>query len=319
MPPTAPRPVVVVAGALLDEQGRVLIARRPHHQPHGGYWEFPGGKLEPGETPAMALARELAEELDVAMCGARPLITVRCRREGQPMVFSLWRVFDYRGTPRPRLGQALAWARPTRLNPARFPAPDRPAITALCLPATYLITPEVEQPRAFLATLARILRRGTVGAVQWRAHRLDDAAYAALAPQVHACCQAHAVPLFLNRMPALAATLPGEGLHLRAAMLDELTARPRGPWRWIGASCHNAAELARAEALGLDYALLSPVRPTASHPGQPALGWPAFAALVATVNLPVYALGGVGPVDLDTAWRHGAQGIAAQRAWWGDD
>ncbi|MFZ0789419.1 MAG: thiamine phosphate synthase, partial [Chromatiaceae bacterium] len=84
----------------------------------------------------------------------------------------------------------------------------------------------------------------------------------------------------------------------------------------VGASCHSAAELARAAALGLDYALLSPVKPTASHPETQALGWDGFAALTDPVPLPVYALGGLDPTDLGDAIHHGAQGIAAIRGLW---
>jgi 8-oxo-dGTP diphosphatase len=84
----------------------------------------------------------------------------------------------------------------------------------------------------------------------------------------------------------------------------------------VGASCHDHEELQRAAALGLDYALLSPLRPTASHPESAPLGWTRFGELVETVPLPVYALGGLAPQDLGEAFQHGAQGIAAIRSLW---
>jgi 8-oxo-dGTP diphosphatase len=84
----------------------------------------------------------------------------------------------------------------------------------------------------------------------------------------------------------------------------------------VGASCHDAEELARAADLGLDYALLSPIRPKSPHPGAPHLGWEEFAVLVADARLPVYALGGLGPEDLDQAIDRGGQGIAAIRGFW---
>ncbi|MEN6585502.1 MAG: thiamine phosphate synthase, partial [Sulfuricella sp.] len=84
----------------------------------------------------------------------------------------------------------------------------------------------------------------------------------------------------------------------------------------VGASCHSADELARAAELGLDYVLLGAVLPTLSHPGAPALGWEAFAALIGDYPLPVYALGGMCPDHLETAWSAGAHGIAMLRGAW---
>jgi 8-oxo-dGTP diphosphatase len=87
---------------------------------------------------------------------------------------------------------------------------------------------------------------------------------------------------------------------------------------WVGASCHDLHELQQAQRLGLDYVLLSPVLPTPSHPDAVPLGWQRFTQWVEQVNLPVYALGGVGLESLDLAKQYGAQGIAAIRAFWTD-
>ena len=109
--------------------------------------------------------------------------------------------------------------------------------------------------------------------------------------------------------------MAADGLHLASRYLTELHQRPDG-WPLVGASCHGAADLARAAELGLDYALLSPVMPTASHPGSQHLGWEDFAALVEEALLPVYALGGLVPGDVERAIRCGAQGVAAIRGLW---
>jgi 8-oxo-dGTP diphosphatase len=86
--------------------------------------------------------------------------------------------------------------------------------------------------------------------------------------------------------------------------------------RWFGASCHDAADLERARALGADYAVLGPVRATPTHPGATPLGWEGFARLAVGAGLPVYAIGGVGPAEIPQAWRHGAQGVAGISAFW---
>ncbi|MGH8214955.1 MAG: thiamine phosphate synthase, partial [Rhodanobacteraceae bacterium] len=106
----------------------------------------------------------------------------------------------------------------------------------------------------------------------------------------------------------------GVGVHLRAAQLRELRERPLPSTSWVGASCHDAEELELAARLGADFAILSPVRATVSHPGARPLGWDGFARLVADARLPAYALGGVEPADLERARAAGAQGVAGVRA-----
>jgi len=112
----------------------------------------------------------------------------------------------------------------------------------------------------------------------------------------------------------LARKVGGDGVHIPCQSLMQLTARPRMPL--CAASCHNAGHLAHAAALGFDLAVLSPVLPTASHPGEPGMGWENFAELVRGHPLPVYALGGMKPESLDTAVRHGAHGVALLSGIW---
>jgi 8-oxo-dGTP diphosphatase len=119
--------------------------------------------------------------------------------------------------------------------------------------------------------------------------------------------------LLVNHDVELALEL-GVGVHLRAAQLRELRVRPLPPTSWVGASCHDAEELELAARLNADFATLSPVQVTASHPNAKPLGWDGFARLVVDARLPVYALGGVGPADLERARLAGAQGVAGIRA-----
>jgi 8-oxo-dGTP diphosphatase len=118
----------------------------------------------------------------------------------------------------------------------------------------------------------------------------------------------------VSRDAELARTAGADGVHLSARQLMDAGARPDFPL--AAASCHDADELAQAARLDLDFAVLGPVMPTASHPGQPGIGWDRFAALAGGLPLPVYAIGGLGPRDLDEARRHGAHGVAAIRAAW---
>jgi 8-oxo-dGTP diphosphatase len=309
------RRIHVAAGALLDAQGRVLVARRPDGVHQGGLWEFPGGKLEPGEPVRAALARELREELGVEVRAARPLIRVHHDYGDRHVLLDVFLVTDYAGTPCGLEEQPLDWVAPSAMDPGRFPAADRPIIDALRLPERYLITgTEPGDEQAFLLRLRAALA-ADVALVQLRRHDLDDAAYVRLARAALPLCRQAGARLLLNRDPGVASGLQADGLHLRAETLWRLLARPDG-CALVGASCHTAADLARAARLGLDYALLGPVLPTKTHPDAAPLGWPGFAALADTAALPVYALGGMRQEHLADSFAHGAQGIAAIGGLW---
>lgn len=307
----------VAAGVISDAQGRVLIAKRPEHAHQGGLWEFPGGKLEPGEPSAQGLARELAEELGIQVSASRPLIRLRHDYGDRHILLEMRRVLAYQGRPHGREGQAIRWLAPEAMEASAFPAADRPVISALRLPERYLITgTEPRAPEAVAAHLERVLAATGVKIVQLRAPWLTADQYATLAEHCAPLCRAAGAKLLLNCSLALASELPSDGVHLSAHRLRALPARPARLQRLLGASCHDAAELANAAELGLDYALLSPVCPTATHPLAKPLGWQRFAELVEAATLPVYALGGVGEADLERAFAHGAQGIAGIRNFW---
>ncbi len=122
--------VTVVAVALIDADGRVLLAQRPAHKEHGGLWEFPGGKIHPGETPEAALIRELKEELGIdvpARCLA-PLTFASHSYETYHLLMPLYACRNWHGEPEPLEGQKLAWVRKDRLPTYAMPAADVPLI-----------------------------------------------------------------------------------------------------------------------------------------------------------------------------------------------
>lgn len=321
MPSIGPEPartnlIQVAAGAIEDDRGRILITRRPAHVHQGGLWEFPGGKLESGESPEQGLTRELAEELGIRVLASRPLIRVHHDYGDRRVLLDVRRVESFTGEPRGREGQSLTWKHPDAMNPTAFPAADRPIIKALQLPNLYLITgPDPRQPDAFLARLDSALEGG-VRLAQLRAHGLSDGAYGRLARRAFDLCERRGARLMLNAPLAKAGELPSHGLHLSGRRMWTLGERPHADGLLIGASCHNRRDLDQAGCLGLDYALLSPVKPTRTHPGAVPLGWEGFAALAEGAALPVFALGGLRPADVGTAIAHGAQGIAAIRGLW---
>lgn len=301
----------VVAALIEDDYGRVLLAQRPLGKHHAGLWEFPGGKIELGESAVAAVRRELREELGIEVVAAARVMTVIERRDRFDMHLQAWRVLEYRGLPRPLEASGLKWCAPDALSVQHMPPADLPIARALQLPAHYVITSDAaamseEQWLAKLEQLviagARLIRlrctdpRVRLGAAALRAgENLLGAAGARLIVDLpdHAACS-HA----------------GTGVHLRSSELTGLYRRPVPTGTLLLASCHNVNELKAAEKLGVDAVLISPVLATPSHPGQAALGWAGFQALHAQTHLPAYALGGMQLDLLACARNHGALGIA---------
>jgi 8-oxo-dGTP diphosphatase len=150
--------------------------------------------------------------------------------------------------------------------------------------------------------------------VQLREKNLARAELRALALQMLPLMKRYGARLLLNADIELAREVGADGVHLNAAQLASLQQRPA--LSWCAASCHNAEELQRAQELGCDFAVLSPVLPTLSHPGEPTLGWEKFAEITRGSAIPVYALGGMTPASMARGWQHGAHGIALLRQAW---
>jgi 8-oxo-dGTP diphosphatase len=137
MPAIAAEPardlVVVAAAALVAADGRVLLARRPEGKPMAGLWEFPGGKVRPGETPEAALIRELAEELGIAVQVDRllPLTFASHSYPGFHLLMPLYLCREWSPSPVPREGQLLAWVRPMDLADYPMPPADAPLVAVL--------------------------------------------------------------------------------------------------------------------------------------------------------------------------------------------
>ncbi|MDX1568956.1 MAG: 8-oxo-dGTP diphosphatase MutT [Xanthomonadales bacterium] len=124
-------PVLVAAGILRDAEDRILVQQRAPGTHQGGLWEFPGGKVEPGEAALDALTRELREELGVEVQHAEPMVRVNHRYPTQHVQLDVWTVVRYAGEVRPLEGQPLRWLEPVALADLPMPAADRPLIRLL--------------------------------------------------------------------------------------------------------------------------------------------------------------------------------------------
>jgi 8-oxo-dGTP diphosphatase len=306
--------VEVAAAVLQRADGAYLLARRPEGKVYAGYWEFPGGKIEPGEPVMQALTRELHEELGVDVLRAYRWIVLTYQYPHAHVRLHFHRVTQWRGEPHAREGQQLEWNGPGALRVAPILPANGPVLRSLALPPLLGIT-HAEQigESAQLAALDAALAGG-LRLVMVREKQMPARSLLAFARQVVARCHAAGARVLINGDAGVARACGADGLHLPAAQLLASDARPDAAL--CGASCHDARELRRAAALALDYALLGPVLPTLSHPGAPALGWAGFTEVTAHYPLPVFAIGGLQPAQLDEAWRAGAHGIAMLRGAW---
>lgn len=279
--------------------GSFLLAQRPAGKVYAGYWEFPGGKVEPGEPAARALARELHEELGIDIAEGFPWITRVFTYPHGTVRLNFFRVHDWRGEPHPREDQAIGWQRfGEPLASPMLPA-NAPVLASLALPTEYAVTDAATRgvPQ-MLAVLEKRLKAGLrllqirePGALEEFTRQAIDLAHR------HGC-------QVLTKSPFPDA----DGIHFTAAQMMTLKERPSG---LAAASCHTREELERAMALGLDFAVLGPVRDK-----SPALGWTRFAQIVRGTTIPVYAIGGVTRAELRAAWRAGAHGVAMIRGAW---
>jgi len=306
--------VEVVAAVLTQPDGRVLLAQRPAGKVYAGHWEFPGGKVEAGETLEGALVRELHEELGIVVSADCRWITRVFEYPHATVRLNFFRVFAWQGTPHPHEGQVFSWQRPeavevTPLLPANFPI-----VKALSLPPVLGISQaEALGIDSFLARLDVALADG-LRLIQVRDKSLPEDERLHLARETVRRARRHGARVLVNGSADLAQAADADGVHLDAAAAARCSVRP--DCEWVGVSCHDADELAQATAIGADFALLSPVLPTLTHPGAPTLGWARFSALAAASPIPVYGLGGLARDDVALARTHGAHGVALLRGAW---
>ncbi|MGH8704396.1 MAG: Nudix family hydrolase [Burkholderiales bacterium] len=301
--------VEVAAAVILRADGAFLLAQRPAGKPYSGYWEFPGGKIEPGEPAGAALGRELHEELGIELRRAYPWITRVFAYSHATVRLNFFRVTGWTGEPHPREEQAIAWQRLDAPLVAPMLPANAPVLASLALPHEYAITSAGTMGAAAqLERLERRLKQG-LSLVQVREPELAPAEREAFTGAVLALTHRYRGKVLVKSRFAGA-----DGIHYTAKELMALRERPQG--LLAAASCHDALELARAEQLGLDFAALGPVHATASHAPMRPLGWEGFAALARGASIPVYAIGGLRRGELERAWQSGAHGVAMIAGAW---
>lgn len=310
----------VAVGVLLRPDGTVLLGNRPADKPWPGWWELPGGKLEPGETVLQALKRELQEELGIEVTRATPWVTYVHEYPTTTVRLAFCRVTGWTGEPSGLEGQQLRWValdlaqEVPQLLPATYPP-----LRWLQLPEVYAIS-SIGEPTALESFLQRLDLALTQGLklLQFREPQWPQGPAASdlrlALSLVLRRCHATGARVLVNSTHPPEWCESADGLHLRSSDALALITRPTMPaGKLLGVSSHSAEEIAQAVKLKADFVVLGPVLQTASHPDHPGLGWPRFAQLNAQAGLPVYALGGQSAQTLATAQSFGAHGIAGIR------
>lgn len=299
----------VAVGVLIKAQ-KVLVGQRLVQDRYYQKWEFPGGKLDAGERPIDALSRELHEELGVQVCSARPLITLKHDYPDRLVRLFVFLIDEFSGEPKGMEGQAVKWVYPAECQQLDFLAANTAIVNAIELPAFHIISNiKLYGLKHSLATLKYYQKKS---ADRFALHlREPDLSlsecqeYLGMFREV-----ANSALVFLNDDPDKAFELGFDGVHLNRKRSQQYDSRQQLPKFWVGASCHDLMELKHAQEIA-DFAFISPVGQTSSHPKIEPLGWPVFAELVKSAKLPCYALGGLGEHDINQAYLHGGQGIAA--------
>lgn len=303
----------VAVGVIPDKDGRILISRRANHRHQGGLWEFPGGKIEVGETATAALRRELREEIGIDAIQFSPLITIHHDYVDRRVRLNVFRVDECEGTARSLEGQPVEWVELQNLHRYHFPAANLPIITAARLPHRYAILEPSSADEGMLLTELELRATTGITLMRLRASQWDQACYERLAYLAVDYCRSRGISLLLNNQPDLVERTGAAGLHLRADQLMASQERTLPPPYWVAASCHNAAELEQAARIGVDFVVLGPVKATLTHPKATALGWKAFALMAERAMIPAFALGGLAESDIAEARAWGGQGIAGIR------
>lgn len=306
-----PRIDVAVA-VVFNAAGQVLWGCRPEGKPYAGYWEFPGGKVEPDETVWQALVRELKEELDITALEGGPWFRIEHDYEHANVRLHLYRVWHFEGTPKSLEQQPFTWA-----------SLDSSDLSPI-LPATEPLLPKLAQPtvmalsnyEAGFEACAERLERGLNATklpvyVQFREKTLSGDALIQAFEHCYGLCQKTGQAMLLNsdtwvnlreHLDALPCPLHLTQAHLLSGQFQDL--------QCAGASVHDAGSLRIAFDRGLSYAVLGAVKQTTSHPEQSGLGWDRFLEITQAARLPVFAIGGLAGHDISDARLHGAHGIA---------
>ena len=300
-------------GIIFNESFQLLMAERPQSKTWSGWWEFPGGKIESGETPLEALKRELKEEIGISVIDAEKWIVRKYAYEDYEVILHFYKVTQWSGNIEAKEEQKISWVLPENnvVSPI-LPANDL-IFKAISLPDIYAITNAYEYSGNFLNKVEQQLNNG-LGLIQIREKAISKNAFIELTKEIIQMAGNFDAKVMINSDINLAYKLNADGVHLNSSLLHRLSEIPKD--LIVSASCHSARDIEKAMTMDVSFVVLSPVQKTQSHPNTTPIGWDSFSKITQNYSIPIYALGGMKQDDIENAFNAGAIGIASQRAIW---
>lgn len=292
---------VDVAIAILLHKTKVLVGWRQASQHQGNKHEFPGGKVEAGETPEQACRREIYEEVGIGLKDWHVFDVIR--HEYDDIIVNLHLFHAY--VPDELLDlihQPWGWYKREQLAELNFPKANDAILQRLIWPHLIKISDQINALPQQQALLYWRTDAADIDQIQSQLLSLSDA-------------QLQKLMINIDLWQQLDAELRDKisTIHLKQSQLMSLSKAGLVVGKRFIAACHDAVSLQHAHHIGCDAVLLSPVQVTATHPEAKALGWEGFEELARTSDIPVFALGGVAPAELKQAQKHHAYGLAGIR------
>jgi len=303
--------IKAVVGVLRNESGQILIAKRQDHQFMAGFWELPGGKIESDETTEETIIRELNEELGVKVNTLSLHQTMQHTYADRMVDLCIYNIDQYQNTPLGIEGQQIAWVSVQELHNYQLLPTMKAFINSITLPNKYWITPSTNhQSESWMKKFDEKMTQD-ISLIQLRSKTTLDNHFIA---ELHDKCKQHNVKLLINTIDKSFDESHCDGWHITTDEMLKLNKNPCDENKLLGASTHSLDEALKAQEIGADFVVISPVQATQTHPETIPIGWKAAEEVVRKLNIPVYFLGGMDLEDLDKTLKIGAQGIAGVSA-----
>ena len=306
--------VNVSVAVLIDADNKVLFGQRPTIKSWGGWWEFPGGKIEKSETSIEALYREIYEEIGVNITQFSRWVTRNYSYEGNDFTLHFFKVSKWEGNITSKENQRLVWTSLKKPEISPILPANQFVQKAFDLPKSYAITNLSETTReVFFNQLKDKISNG-LRMIQVREKNISYNELKIFSKEVIKICKPNNVKVIINSNEKLAHEIKADGVHLTSKDLLNAKVKPKN--LIVAASCHSQEEIDIAEKIDVDFLVLSAVKKTLSHPNMSPIGWKKFKKMANKSSTPIYALGGLGDFDYQSAIENGGIGIASQRLIW---
>ena len=303
--------IKAVVGVLQNSANEILIAKRQAHQFMGGFWELPGGKIETNESAQYAIIRELKEELGIIVTDLSIHQTMVYQYTDRIVELSIYTINQYQNTPEGIEGQEIVWTNINNLSQYKLLPTMAAFINSITLPNKYWITPSSNHySEVWTRKFDEKLKQG-ISLIQLRSKVDINSDFIA---ELYNKCTQNNTQLLLNIPNKTFKEGDCDGWHLTTSEMLKIKSRPCADNKLLGASTHNLSEALKAQELGADFVVISPVQATQTHPDTIPIGWEVAGEVVKKLNIPVYFLGGMTINDLNKTLKLGAQGIAGVSA-----